>query len=82
MKPDRRLLLATLAPGLALALWLLLGGLLLRASLAPAQRAAVDGALGPLVASHGMLVIGWWLVATSMGASAWFCSSNWNWVRT
>lgn len=68
MKSDRRLLAATLGPGLALALWLLLGGLLLRATLAPTQRAAVDGALGPLVGSHGMLAVGWWLVAAVLAA--------------
>lgn len=70
MKPDRRLLVAMLAPGLALALWLGLGVLLLGATLGPAQRAAVRQAIGPLLASHGMLVVGWWLAGAALAAWA------------
>ena len=70
MKLDRRLVLAMLAPGAALAVWLALGGVLLRATLDPAQRAAVDAALGPLVATHGMLPVLWWLVAAALAAWA------------
>ena len=65
---DRRLALAMLAPGVALGLWLALGGALLRATLDPGQRAAVDAALGPLAASHGMLAVAWWLVAAALAA--------------
>ena len=68
MKLDRRLALAMLAPGAALAAWLALGGVLLRATLEPEQRAAVDAALGPLVATHGMLALVWWLVAAALAA--------------
>jgi DNA polymerase III subunit epsilon len=64
VKLDRHRTLALLAPGTALAAWLLLGGLLLRATLDQVQRAA----LAPLVASHGALVFGWWLVAAALGA--------------
>ena len=70
MKLDRRLVLAMLAPGAALAVWLALGGVLLRATLDPEQRAAVDAALGPLVATHGMLAVVWWLVAAALAAWA------------
>ena len=70
MKLDRRLVLAMLAPGAALAVWLALGGVLLRVTLDPAQRAAVDAALGPLMPSHGMLLVLWWLVAAALAAWA------------
>ena len=66
MSFDRRRALALLAPGAALAAWLVLGALVLRATLAPDQRAA----LAPLVASHGALVLGWWLAAAAIGAWA------------
>ncbi len=59
-----------LAPGVALGLWLTLGGVALRATLDPGQRTAVDAALGPLLASHGMLVVVWWLVAAALAAWA------------
>ncbi len=59
-----------LGPGVALGLWLALGGVLLRATLDPGQRAAVAAALGPLVASHGMLVVLWWLIAAVLAAWA------------
>ena len=51
MKLDRRLLMAMLLPGLALGLWLVLGGVLFRLTLNPGQRAALAGALDPLVAT-------------------------------
>ena len=70
MRPDWRLLFAMLAPGAALGLWLAAGGWALRAALDPAQRAAVDAALGPLAASHGMLAVLWWLVAAALAAWA------------
>lgn len=58
-----------LAPGLALGLWLGLGVVGLRAALPPQGRAAVDAAVGPLVASHGMLVLLWW--AAGAGLAGW-----------
>ncbi len=64
MSFDRRRALALLAPGAALAVWLLLGSLVLGATLAPGQRAD----LAPLVASHGALVLGWWLAGAALGA--------------
>jgi len=70
MKFDRRLMLVMLAPGAALAAWLALGGVLLRMTLDPAQRAGVDAAIGPLVASHGMLPVAWWLIAAALAAWA------------
>jgi DNA polymerase-3 subunit epsilon len=60
--------LALLAPGAALAAWLALGAFLIRATLAPNERAALDAALGPLAASHGALVFGWVLLAATLGA--------------
>ena len=80
MKPGRRLALAMLAPGLALAAWLVAGGVLLRAALEPEQRAAVDAALGPLVASHGMLALIWWLLrgrAGGLGGAAALMPRTW-----
>lgn len=68
MKPDLRRFLLLLAPGVALGLWLGLGAFLLRATLDPAQRATVVAAIGPLIASHGMLVLGWWLIAAALMA--------------
>ena len=68
MSLDRRRALALLAPGAALAVWLALGAVAIRAALAPDQRAALDAALAPLVASHGALVVGWWLAAAALGA--------------
>ena len=70
VKLDRRLMLAMLAPGAALAVWLALGGVLLRMTLDPAQRAAVDSVLGPLIRSHGMLTVLWWLIAAALAAWA------------
>ena len=70
MKLDRRLLMAMLLPGLALGLWLVLGGVLFRLTLNPGQRAALAGALDPLVATHGMLPVLWWLVAAVLAAWA------------
>nr|WP_229583516.1 exonuclease domain-containing protein [Paracoccus sp. S-4012] len=42
----------------------------MRAALGPAERAAVDAAIRPLVGSHGGLVFGWWLVAAGLAAWA------------
>ena len=68
MKVDRHLVLAMLAPGAALAVWLALGCALFLATLDPAQRTAVHTALGPLMTSHGMLPVLWWLIASTLAA--------------
>ncbi|MER2507530.1 MAG: hypothetical protein ABTQ27_02095, partial [Amaricoccus sp.] len=52
--------LALAGPGIAVGIWLALGLAGLRLTLPPAERAAVDAAVGPLVASHGVLVAAWW----------------------
>ncbi|TPE46844.1 exonuclease domain-containing protein [Amaricoccus solimangrovi] len=64
MKPDPRRILAALAPGAALALWLLGGALLLGATLSPEARAA----LGPLLTGTATLIAGWWFLAAAAGA--------------
>lgn len=69
MKFDRTLAAALLAPGIALALWLGLGAAGLYFTLDEAAAAALAGAIGPLIETHGMLVVFWWLVGTV--ASAW-----------
>lgn len=68
MSFDRRLALAMLAPGLALGLWLALGGWLLWAALDADRRAAVAATVGPIVETHGMLVVLWWFGAAAVGA--------------
>ncbi|WP_334175698.1 exonuclease domain-containing protein [Pseudoxanthobacter sp.] len=69
MKIDRTLVAALLAPGVALALWLALGTGLFYATLDAASVDALGSAIGPLVETHGILVVFWWLVGTL--ASAW-----------
>ncbi len=61
---------ALLAPGAALALWLVLGGLLLRSTLTPEQDGALSGALGS--AAGPLIGVGlvWWLVGSALGAWA------------
>lgn len=68
MKFDYRLLAAALAPGIVLALWGGLGPELIYLTLDGSQKAAVTGALGPLVETHGALVFGWWALAAALGA--------------
>jgi len=68
MKFDRHVVLAMLAPGAALAVWAVLGCVLFLATLDPAQRAALDGAFGPLVQSHGALPVLWWLAGAVLAA--------------
>lgn len=68
MTAGRARLLAMLAPGAALAVWGVAGAVLLRATLGPDRRPALDAAVAPLVASHGMLVVVWWLGAAACGA--------------
>ncbi|WP_234050650.1 MULTISPECIES: exonuclease domain-containing protein [unclassified Xanthobacter] len=64
------LIAAMVAPGLALALWLALGAVGFYATLDAPAAAALAAALGPLLETHGMLVLFWWLVAASVGAWA------------
>ena len=52
--PDRRLVLAIAAVGLALAAWLVLSGALVWSTLAPAERETVGALLGPRIALLGM----------------------------
>lgn len=66
MKGGRRRLIALLAPGAVLALWLVGGGLLLGGSLTPEQRAAMGGGAGNLIA----LGVLWWLIGAAAGAWA------------
>nr|WP_221288669.1 exonuclease domain-containing protein [Amaricoccus macauensis] len=59
-----------MVPGVFLAAWLVLGVVLIGASLDPAARQEVVSAVAPLVGTHGALVFGWWLVAAALGAWA------------
>ncbi|HRO16252.1 MAG TPA: exonuclease domain-containing protein, partial [Paracoccus sp. (in: a-proteobacteria)] len=70
MRPDRCLIAAVLAPGLALAAWLGLGTVILAAALAPEQRARLGGVLAPLAQTHGMLAVGWWMAAAVLSGWA------------
>ena len=63
-------LAAVAGPGVALALWLALGLAGLRAALEPEARAEVDAVLGPLVDTHGMLVVLWWAAGAALAAWA------------
>lgn len=56
-------LLAALAPGAALALWLVLAVGFLFAALGPDARAALLAAALPVLESHGMIVVLWWFLA-------------------
>lgn len=68
MRINRRLVLWMIVPGLVLGLWLMLGSGVLWATLDPAQRAAIAGAGGPLIETHGMIVVFLWLLASGLGA--------------
>lgn len=54
--------LAMLLPGLALALWLVLGAGFLLMALDGAARTALLGALAPVAESHGMVLVLWWVL--------------------
>lgn len=54
--------LATLLPGLALALWLVLGAGFLLMALDGAARSTLLGALVPVADSHGMVLVLWWVL--------------------
>jgi len=69
VKADRRLLLALAVPGLALAAWAIAGSVLFWLTLDPAQRSQVAGAFVPLLETHGLLPLLWWLAAAA--AAAW-----------
>ncbi|MEO8016117.1 MAG: DNA polymerase III subunit epsilon, partial [Polaromonas sp.] len=58
-QPDRRLMLAIAAVGLALAAWLVVSGALVWSTLAPDERETVGAVLGPRIALLGMS----WLAA-------------------
>ncbi|WP_454916823.1 exonuclease domain-containing protein [Xanthobacter sediminis] len=70
MSFDRSLIAAMLAPGLALALWLALGAAGFYATLDGSTAAALAAVLGPLVETHGMLALFWWLAAAAGAAWA------------
>lgn len=59
----RRLLIVTVGPALALAIWAVLGGWLFWLTLDGDQQAGLWAALGPLLAAKGMVLVGWWLLA-------------------
>lgn len=61
-------LLAVLAPGVALAAWLLVGATGFYAALDEAQRGALTGVLGPILDSHGMLLVLWWVLGAAGAA--------------
>lgn len=54
--------LATLLPGLALALWLALGAGFLLMALDGTARDALLGTLAPVAESHGMVLVLWWVL--------------------
>ena len=54
--------LATVLPGLALALWLVLGAGFLLMALDGATRETLLGALAPVAESHGMVLVLWWVL--------------------
>lgn len=60
MRIDRTQVVAMLIPGVALALWLVLGAALLWGTLEPADRAHLDAALAPLGETHGPILLAWW----------------------
>ena len=62
---DRRELAAALAPGVVLALAALIGGVLIAATLEPAERAALAALLEPRAA---LLLLGWLLLSGALGA--------------
>lgn len=68
MRRKPRLIAAALAPGLALALWLILGAVAAWSLTNPAERAILSEVLAPLQGSLGALVFGWWAVAAALGA--------------
>ncbi|MDF3607858.1 hypothetical protein PE067_17940 [Paracoccus sp. DMF-8] len=67
MKIKPRLIAAALAPGIVLALWLVLGLAGAWSLTNPAERGILSEVLAPLANSHGALVFGWWAVAAALG---------------
>ena len=59
---------ALLAPGIALALFVLGGAGLLLAPLDAAGRDRIVAAVAPALDSHGVILLAWWLAAAALGA--------------
>ncbi len=70
MKVDRRLLVAGLAPGLGLAVWLLAGGALFWLTLDLSERQSLAAAFGPILESRGLLPVLWWLLGAALAGWA------------
>lgn len=70
MKPVPRRLLLAVAPGLALALWALLGVGLFHASLPLGLRGGLAAALGPALQASGAILFGWWLAGAALAGWA------------
>ncbi|MCJ1899228.1 MULTISPECIES: exonuclease domain-containing protein [Paracoccus] len=70
MKPVPRRLLLAVAPGLALALWALLGAGLFHASLPLGLRGGLAAALGPALQASGAILFGWWLAGAALAGWA------------
>ena len=66
MRPGPRRLLLAAAPGLALALWALLGAGLFYASLPLGPRGGLGAALAPALQASGAILFGWWLVGAAL----------------
>lgn len=63
----RGLVAAMLAPGVALALWTVLGAALFLGTLGPGGK-ALRAAAGAALETHGMVLVLWWLGAALLGA--------------
>lgn len=70
MKLDRRLLIAMLVPGLALAAWAALGAVVFWSTIDESTRASFGAALVPILGTHGVLPFLWWLIGAALGAWA------------
>lgn len=69
MRLDRMLVLAMLVPGVALALWLVLGAALVWGTLEAPDRAVLEAAIGPLLSTHvPVMLLAWWGAAAALGA--------------
>lgn len=68
MTIDRRLIVAAAGPAVALAAWVAGGAAVLLATLGPDRAAALRAAWAPVLATHGMVLFAWWLVAAVLAA--------------